>query len=370
MKHRLWLLWAVVIFSVCARAKAKPTPVELPPKPLTPLEQVEKLLRQSYRLIEKGEPDSLVDFFTADAFAFGLSPSETFAYRDDIVDRVRQELLPLGLKGERIQITDKQLMVGLAKGERSAWVSDLPRVAVTTKNDVSIYYPRLTAHAVLDEKGWRFDAIHLSTGVTDEVLYAADAAKKFPSPQDVVAERSKDADQIVGLTKRMLEDLALKVERVSERDEVLLLGTDSGEIYLGGAAFKALVKPRLGDIKKSVFSYKIDGNIKARVADDGHTGFVAANVILRLGQGKKMQTLPAFRTLWVFEIDGDKISLVQEHQSLATSPQLRIAANDETQRARAKADKAFRARQEKDTAVENEPKLSTSDAGTKADAGR
>ncbi len=359
-----WVL-AAVCFLVCARAPIKEAKVALPSKPLSEQEQVEKLIRQCYRAIEKNEPELLVDLLTADAFAFGLAPSETLSYRDDIVDRIRQELLPLGLKGEEIRVNDKQLLVGMAVGERSAWISDLPRVAIARKKTVDIYYPRLTAHAVREEKGWRLDAIALSFGVTDEELYAPDAAKKFLAPAEVSNERGKDSDQMVGTTKRILEDLSLKVDRVSAREEVMLLGTDPSEVYQGGAAFKALVKPRLQEIKRSVFSYKIDGNIKARVASDGKTGFVAANVILRLGAGKKMQTLPGFRTLWVYEQAGDLWTIVQEHQSLALSPEQRKPASEETQTARAKADKAFAAKKG-DEKSELMRELGSSDAGKAA----
>ncbi len=316
---------ALALVMVCACAKAPP-PVKVVPPPVRDVRaEVGQLLTDAYLALEAQDPLKLKPLMTPDVMAFGLGPADTFAERETLIDRVRQNLLGVGLREETVKVTSRQPVIGLSRTQDSAWVFDAPKIEVISKGKTETWLPRITGHAALASGAWRFDAVHVSLGIDDDKLYAPDASRKYLPPADVLAERGPESDQIIGLTRRLLEDLTVKIERTSDRPEVVLLGTDPTEVFIGGANFKALVKPKLAEIKRSVFTLKIEGPLRARLAPSGKTGWLAANVVLRLG--KKPQVLPPFRTLWVFEeVSDGTFTLVQEHQSLALKTELREPA--------------------------------------------
>lgn len=341
---RLRELTLLVVLVLCGCPKAPPPKKVAPPPPPDPKAEVRELVKTVYSTLETGDPDPIKTLIAPDVMAYGLGPSDTFAQRDPLINFARQELLSISLESEVLRIRSGRVDVGVALGEQSAWFWDLPRVEYEKKGKTTTWLARVTGHAVKLDGQWSIDAVHVSLGVPDEKIYAPDAAKKYLPPADVLAERGKDSDELVGLARRILDDVVVKVDRTSERSEVVLLGTGPGELFEGGKAFKDLVKPKLNEIKKAVFSYKVDGPIRSRLAPGQGTGWVAANVVLRLGAGKKQQVLPPFRVLWVFAEEKGLWNLVSEHQSLALKQELRSPADDEAIKAFELVDKVRRAR--------------------------
>lgn len=358
---RLREVTLLVALVLCGCPKAPPPKKVAPPPPPDPKAEVRELVKTVYSTLETGDPDPIKTLIAPDVMAYGLGPSDTFAQRDPLINFARQELLSISLESEVLRIRSGRVDVGLALGEQSAWFWDLPRVEYEKKGKTTTWLARVTGHAVKLDGQWSIDAVHVSLGVPDEKIYAPDAAKKYLPPADVLAERGKDSDELVGLARRILDDVVVKVDRTSERQEVVLLGTGPGELFEGGKAFKDLVKPKLNEIKKAVFSYKVDGPIRSRLAPGQGTGWVAANVVLRLGAGKKQQVLPPFRVLWVFAEEKGLWNLVSEHQSLALKQEMRSPADDDAIKAFELVDKVRRARTDVKATV-----AAVVDAGTPA----
>jgi len=320
----------LLVLAGCVKAPPKKKHEEAPPLP--PREQVLKLLETAYAAIEAADGDKLKPLFAADVTAFGLGPSELYTDRDTLIEKVSQQLLPIGLRGDKVHVVESHAQAALAKGELSGWVWDLPKIEHERRGESTVWQPRITAHVVRDFDGWRIDALHVSVGVPDAKLWAADGARRFVPPADVKDDRGPDSEQLIGLTKRLLEDVAVKVERISDAGEVLLVGTDPGELFIGGKRFKDLVRPSLPAIKKSGYSTKLEGPLRSRLADDKKTGWVAANVVLRRTVGKKAQEATPFRVLWLFAEENGVWNLVSEHQSLALKEEQREPATDEEQK--------------------------------------
>ncbi len=326
-----WLLLAALLLQG-ACPKAPPTKVLPPPPPPDPAAEVRDLVKFVYTTLEAGDPDSLIPVVTTNVMAYGLAPSDTYAARDPLINFLRQELLPVSLETEVLRIRTGRIDVGVADSGQSAWFWDLPRVEYERKGKgkATTWLARVTGHAIKRDGQWVIDAVHVSLGVPDEKIYAADAARKYLPPADVLAERGKDSDELVGLARRILDEVVVKVDRTSDRTEVVLLGTGPGELFEGGKAFKDLVRPQLAGIKKkSEFTYKVEGPIRSRLAPGLGTGWVAANVVLRMGAGKKQQVLPPFRVLWVFAEEKGLWNLVSEHQSLALKQEMRSPADED-----------------------------------------
>ncbi|MBE2252383.1 MAG: nuclear transport factor 2 family protein [Myxococcus sp.] len=363
MTRRLMSL-AVLVLMGCP--KPPPPKVVVPPPPPDPAAEVRALVKFVYTTLEGGDPDPLKAVVAADVMVFGVGPSDTWAQRDPVINFLRQDLLSIGLDTEVLRIRSGRVDVGIAASEQSAWFWDLPRVEYERKGKgkVQTWLARVTGHAIKRDGAWLIDAVHVSLGVPDEKIYASDAAKKYLPPADVLAERGKDSDELVGLSRRILDEVVVKVDRTSDRPEVVLLGTGPTEVFEGGKAFKDLVRPKLAEIKKAVFSYKVDGPVRARLAPGGGTGWVAANVVLRLGAGKKQQVLPPFRVLWVFAEEKGLWNLVSEHQSLALKQELRSPADDDAIKAFEAIDAVRRARTDK------KPAREAPDAGAPATSGK
>lgn len=323
-----WFLFVAIVLALLGCPKPPPKGVEVKPPP-DPIEGARETMKKLYEAVEAGNADLLEPLFTDDALIFGLGPSDTWQGGLVITERARQALLPIGLAGDAAKIEDSNIVVGLAEEEYAAWAFDLPKVTTTHKGKEETWLPRVTAHLVRDGDRWRIDALHLSLSVPDALVFAPDAAKKLLAPADVTNDRSPDSEQLTGLVKRSLEDYGVKIDRTSERAEFVQLGTSAAEVFIGGKAFKDLIKPQLGAIKKAGYTWKLDGNLRVKLAPGGKSGWAAAVIVQRQGSGKKQQTFPAFRTLWTLVEEGGVWNISSEHQSLAVKEELREAANDE-----------------------------------------
>ncbi|MDX2011854.1 MAG: nuclear transport factor 2 family protein [Myxococcaceae bacterium] len=337
-------LMVLMVVGLVGCPKAPPPKKVEPAPPPDPRAEVREAVKFIYSTLETGDPDPIAQRLAPDVMAYGLAPSDTWAQRDPVINVARQELLAIGLGTATLRIRTGRIDVGVAPDGRSAWFWDVPRVEWETKARSTKWVVRVSGHLVKVDERWLVDAVHVSLAVPDEKIFAADAAKKYLPPADVLAERGADADQLVGLSRRVLDDVGVKYDRLSERAEVVIIGTGPSEFFENGKKFKELLKPQLAALKKSVFSYKVDGPIRARLAPGGHTGWVAANVVLRQGSGKKAITAPPFRVLWVFAEENGVWNLVSEHQSLALKDELRSPATDDELSAFEAIDAARRAR--------------------------
>lgn len=294
--------------------------------PLDPVEAVKQALGSVYAGVAAGDAERLAPYFTDDALVFGLGPTDTYNLRDLFLARLAQSLGVLGAGGGALELTASRPVVGLDEGAQSAWVYDLPRVELRRKSGSSTWLPRLTAHAVLQGARWRFDALHVSLGVPDAVVFAPEAAKKLVPPTDVGSQRARDSEQVVGLTRRLLDDFGVKIDRTSERDEFVQIGSSPTEVFERGKAFKDLARPQLTAIRKGGYSWRLEGNLRTGMAPGARSGWAAGNVVLRIGAGKKQQVLPPFRTLWIYVEEKGVWNLASEHQSLALPEDLREPA--------------------------------------------
>ncbi len=319
-RARRWR-WTFLVFVACAAAPRKSD--DAPPP--APEEAVTALFARAYTALSEGASDELAALFTDDALVFGPGPSETW-HSGEVNQRVRQSMLPIGLTGVAVRVDESRVLVGVEADGRAAWASDLPRVTTTSQGRDEVWLPRITAHLLLVENGWRVDALHVSLAVPDETLSAPGAARRLLPPVDVPNQRPTDADQLVGLVRRALDDYAVKVERTSERPEFLQVGTSPTEIFPDGKSFKALIKPQLGAIKKANYSWKLDGNLAVKLSPGGRSGWAAAVVVQRAGKGSREQVFPPFRFLWTLSEEGGVWNITSEHQSLAVNPELREPA--------------------------------------------
>lgn len=319
------LLLALALASCAAPQKKK----EEPPPP--PEEAIKAAFAKAWAALSDGDADKLSDAFTDDALVFGLGPSDTWV-GPAVSTRLHQVMLPIGLSGDALRVEDSHVVVALDEREEGATAYDLPKVTSTHKAKEEVWLPRVTAHLVKVGDAWKFDALHVSLGVPDQLLAAPDAAKRLLPPTDVPNLRPTEADQIVGLVRRALDDYAVKLERTSERPEFIQLGTSPGEVFADGQKFKALLKPALAGIKKT-YSWKLEGALAVKLAPSGKSGWAAALVVQREGTGKKQRVYPTFRFMWTVAEENGVWNIVSEHQSLAVNSELRDPATPDALKA-------------------------------------
>lgn len=322
---------AILLAGFCAKPPP-PKSVEIEDVPPDPEGQVKKTLQDAYAAIEALEADRFEKLLTPDATGFGMGPSDFFKEQPSALEHLRQELLPFGLRGDGLKVVFSQPRVGIAESGMSAWVSDLPRVKWTKPGrSPGFWSVRVTLHLVkTGADKWLIDAFHVSQGFPDADLYAAGSEKKLVSPEDPGVFRGPDSDQLVGLTKRLLEDIAVKVDRVSDRDDVALIGTDATDVFEGGKKFKDLVKPQLAAIKKAnTYTYKLEGGPRTKLGPGHKSGWLIATLTLTVGSGKKARTLVPFRALWVYAEEKGVWNLISDHQSLGLKLDQRTAIKEE-----------------------------------------
>lgn len=316
----------VLLGAVCA---TPPRPAEPPAESAPPPDaraQVDAVVRRLYRAIEKLEPEKLEDTMIPEVVAIGLGPGDFFNSRPALIEELRQQLVPIGLKGETLAIDHQRPKVAVSADHRSAWFFDRPLVTRERPGkSLQRYRPRITGHLVFDQ-GWRLDALHVSLPVSNDALYAPGSEKRLTAPEDPQVVKGKGTEQLVGLTRRVLDDLKTKVERTNDADTVVLIGTDATEVFEGGAAFKKMARPLVAQAKKSGFSFSIEGGPRAVLAPGGQSGWVLANVAMTYGTPKGPRTLVPFRSLWIFAEEKGLWSLVSEHQSVGLRPEQRETA--------------------------------------------
>ncbi|MBK7859565.1 MAG: nuclear transport factor 2 family protein [Archangiaceae bacterium] len=314
-------LLVLLLLLACAK-KATRAEAQLPPDPK---DELKAKVAELYEALEQLEPERLNALLTPEPLVYGLGPKQTFTNRDTLVESLRAELVPFGLRGDAFKVSGAAPRVGLAPGGGSGWFYDFPRFEQQRSGKAPKQWNvRITGHAVHDDARWRFDAVHVSFGFPDTQLYAPDANKKLKAPEPAGQLKTADCEPLLSLNKRMLDDIAVKVERTSDADEVVLIGTDPTDVFEGGAKFKALARPKLPELKRAAFSLRLEDGPRARLANDGKSAWVSGSVVLRLGRGGKQQTLPAFRALWIFALENDGWRLVSEHQSLGLPDELRV----------------------------------------------
>jgi hypothetical protein len=349
--RRLAPLAVILLVAACPK---KPPPKPAPPPP-DPKEELKAKISELYASLENLEPERLNEVLTADVMAYGLGPKDTFTNRDALIASMRTELIPFGLRGDTFKRDQSNPKLALAPGEQSGWFYDFARFEHVRGDKASRFWKvRVTGHAIREEapkleggiatpagegagsakatppkNTWRIDALHVSFGFPDAELYAPDAAKKLKGPESAGAEKAPGSEELIGLTRRMLDDIAVKVDRTSDSAEAVLIGTDPGDLYEGGAKFKELARPKLPELKKAVFTLKIEDGPRARLAPDGKSGWVTGVVVLRLGKPPKQQVLPPFRALWVYAEEKELWNLVSEHQSLGLPNELRKPSGGE-----------------------------------------
>ncbi len=314
-------VWLVLALTACASTNSatKTEDLEAGTK-----EQLHGLVRALHEALVAQEAERLNELLTADAVVLGVGPGDVFTFRDTLVSRVRQEASAFGLLGGTLTVKEGTVHVGVGEGEASGWIYDAPAVDVLKPGMKAVrFLPRLTGHVIYENARWRFDLVHLSLGLPDAELYAADAPKKFAAPTELQDSRADGTDAVIELAKKTMEDVALKGQKASNREEFVVVGTDPGQVYVGGRAFKDLLRPMLAELKKQVFTLKFEGGVRARLGPTGKTAWVAGNVVLRQSVGKRMQTLPTLRQSFVFAEENGNWVLVQDHQSLGLKPDQR-----------------------------------------------
>lgn len=320
-----------LVLALALASCAAPQKKAAPAPPPTPEEAISALFAQTYAALGEGDADKVAAAFSDDALVLGLGPSDTWV-GPTVSTRLHQVMLPIGLSGDALRVEQSHVVIAVDESGQGATAYDLPKVVTTHKAKDDEWLPRITAHLVKLGDAWKIDALHVSLGVPDQVLSAPDAAKRLLPPADVPNQRPTEADQLVGLVRRALDDYAVKLDRTSERPEFIQLGTSPGEVFADGQKFKALLKPALAGIKKT-YSWKLEGSLAVKLAPSGKSGWAAALVVQREGTGKKQRVYPTFRFLWTLEEEDGVWNIVSEHQSLAVNSELRDPATPDALKA-------------------------------------
>lgn len=319
MRRLLLLALIALPLASCPKpAKAKNVVIEELPK--DPYEQAKKTLDTVYRAIEALDPEKMEAVLAPDVVAFGLGPNDFYTDRTAVIEELRREFIPFNLRGDQLKVFWTRPRIALDDSGEGGWLHDLPRFQRLRDSGRDQFWSlRLTAHFIRQgPEHYVIDAMHLSMGFPDTELYADKADRKLNPPMDLgEGGNGKGTSELLDLTKKMLADIGVKVDHTSDLDEVALIGTDVADVFEGGAAFKALVKPRLAELKKSnAGTYAIEGNTRARLSPGGNSAWLAATVVLTVKEGKKDKRLPPFRALWIFEKEKGFWNLVSDHQSL------------------------------------------------------
>ncbi len=186
----------------------------------------------------------------------------------------------------------------------TAWVSTyLGEYSQCGKNGCAKSTPDSTVRAIaLFEKaadGWQPVAWSITPSINGKAQLDAIEEAVMPDP---ITSRSEGADAAVMLFTSSLVDPKGFAATFADRKDVVLMGSELGERYVGPQA-KATVA-------KWGFGYTVRDGTRAGVSKSGNVAWVAANVDARSLKKPKAKALP-FRVFALYEKIGEQWKLVQ-----------------------------------------------------------
>jgi len=200
-------------------------------------------------------------------------------------------------------------VVAFSADGTTAWIAaDLSYTSICGMGDCA-----KMARDVRRQRGFHVTAVfdggkalvaHLATTISDKDL----AARVDTSDPDALPRKiDAGADDAVKLFEASLADAKALAQTVSDRADVVLLGSDGHERVVGGKQVRATLT-RWG------LSFKVRDGVIAGVNGSRSVAWVAANVDAR---GKKDKRATPYRALFVYEKLASGWQLVQLHFSFA-----------------------------------------------------
>jgi ketosteroid isomerase-like protein len=266
------------------------------------------LLHRQYAAVERGDLAGWAAELAPDAVLLGSDPGEAFVGRDAILAAMTRNAAARMRPEVKRSYRSTHLVIGVAPGGRSAWAADEIEYVVAAPEGTRTTRFRMTALAALDRGRFHLFAVHYSVAIPHrEALARAD---RLPAPADLGDAVATVAEPVVELFRRGLAQPP--GTNLSERDDVVVIGSAPDEIWVGGRAIRARmaaqpVTPGL--------HLEPAGGIRAALTPDLESGWVLANVRLQIPGGGGSVTLP-FRTLEIFVREGDAWRVACLHSSV------------------------------------------------------
>ena len=201
--------------------------------------------------------------------------------------------------------------IGIAADGKSGWyAASLGQVVICGEGDCAKVqreadkHPAYHATVLID--GGQPIMFHLGANLTDKKL--AEAVKRGAAPGEVAANVAADAKPAVDLAQKTLGDPKAFAATVSDRADVVLLGSDAPEIYVGGAKVRST-------LQAWGIAFKVRDGISAGVTASKTVAWVAANVD---ATAKGAKTATPYRVTLIYEKQGADWKLVAAQFSFAS----------------------------------------------------
>lgn len=242
-------------------------------------EEVVFFMRRAYSRGAESRLQDLGEWVDEEAFILGSGPDGGFSSREAWL-RSLQPMLEAIPPGTAYEVTSKDLRIGLARGLRSAWVSDQLEVRAASAVGPPAFSVRILAVLTHGESGWRIVAGHGSFPIPNPVAQDMIRSGQLVRSTNLGSEVQRGADVLVNLYESGMANPSTLEETISDRQDVIAFGSAADEVHSGGAALKTAwrqfleAEPRLTPI----------GGVRAGLSPDGELGWVASNVDIQIDE--------------------------------------------------------------------------------------
>jgi hypothetical protein len=249
---------------------------------------------EAYSSLRRGDVDGFQALATPDVFVVGPGAGDVLVSRTDAVVALSTGLAS-GSANKKHKVTSRALQVTASPGRKSAWAVD--RIDF----DGAPYH--VTAILVESDEIWQIAAVHVghAGGIPD---------KKPPKAAALPGGVGPGAEDVAARFKEAMANPERVLDQLSDRKEVIIVGTSAKDISRGLKAIKKSWKKKVKRNPKMA----VIGEVRAGVTPDGTLGWVLANVDVEDDAIEKLH----HRYALVYERDGPQWRLLSVHASLGS----------------------------------------------------
>lgn len=271
-------------------------------------EKVKAIIRQFYSAIVRKDTRGLGDLVANDIFVLGSGAKDVSIGRIEFISKLHDQLWQM--KDDlRVKVTQER--VGISDSGRSAWFFASFVLEVVRDEKISRSIPIRVTGLCVQRQDWLLAAAYWSIPLRgNEYQYSLLKEGKISAGVALGEHISLEAQPLAQLLSQAVAQPLTMSELYSTGADAITVGSTVDEILLADAG-----KNFVGEIVQLPLKFTIRGGIRAALAPDNRTAWMATNIDLSGG----LTTPYRFFYVWQREQDGWKI--VVSHDAVVIDAQ-------------------------------------------------
>lgn len=261
-------------------------------------EKIKAIIRQFYLAIERKDTRGLGDLVANDVFVLGSGTKDVSIGRIEFISKLHDQLWQMK---DDLRVKVAQERVGLSASGQSAWFFASFILEIVKDEEISRSIPIRVTGLCSQRKDWLLAAAYWSIPLrSNEYQHSLLQEGKISAGPALGEHFSLEAQPLAQLLSQAVAQPLTMPELYSTCADAITVGSTVDEIFLADAG-----KNFVGEIVQLPLKFSLRGGIRAAIAPDSRTAWMATNIDLSGG----LTTPYRFFYVWQREQDGWKIVL-------------------------------------------------------------